>query len=283
MATKVTRHQIQSLTPSQLTPQEAIFGQALMAVPNPADGGLTTTWAPSSVLPRTALHGQALIYNSYTGTWAPSSIRASGGGALPAGTGNDLNKVLTWNGFEWILATPQGITSLGINTDSSLTVNTNTSNPITSAGLFTIGLSSVGLSKINQGGATSGQVLTWGGSTMGWTASAATNYVGGVKAWVVFDGTGTGGTLPMYANRNVTSVVDSGQGDYTINFSENTFQTNNYAFSTGLNKNASGRYTSSVVLLSSSATNFRIHTGFQLDSNSFTLWDASVVSLVFFE
>jgi hypothetical protein len=283
MATKVTRHQIQSLNPSQLTQQGAISGDTLIAVKNPLDNGLTLVWSPTSVLPRAASHGQILAYNSYTGTWAPTSINAVGGGSsLPTATGDEENEVLTWNGFEWVVAPSQGIKSVGIIVDSSLSVTSSVSNPLTSDGNFTIGLNDIALSKINRGAASPGQVLTWGTNT--WTPSAVTNYVAGVRAWVVFDGTGASEVsgLPMYGQRNVTSVVDNDAGDYTINFAEGTFSSNAYAFCSGINKNQVGQYTSSVVQISSSATAFRVHTGFTLQSNIFNQFDASVVSLVFF-
>lgn len=284
MATKVTKHQIQDLNPSQIAPQGAMEGDALVAIRNPANGGLTLTWSPTSVLPRTALHGQALIYNSYTGTWTPSSINIPGApGTLPIPSGSDLNRVLTWNGFQWIAARPQGITSLGINTDSSIVVNSDTTNPITSSGTFTISLSNVSLPKLDRGGATLGQVLTWNG-TNSWAPSAVTNYVAGIKAWVLFDGTSTtNGNIQILAQKNVETVTDNGVGDYTINFAPNTFSSNIYGFCTGINKNMFGRYTSSVVQISSSATSFRVHTGFASQSDAFIQWDASVVSLAFFD
>ena len=285
MATKVTRHQIQSLNPSQLTQQGSISGDALIAVRNPLDNGLTLVWSPTSVLPREASHGQVLAYNSYTGTWAPTAISMVGGGtSLPTATGNDANKVLTWNGFEWKVAPSQGINSIGINVDSSLSITSSMTNPLTSGGVFAIGLNNIALSKIDRGGASTSQVLTWNGFTNTWTPSAVTNYVAGVRAWVVFDGTSVGGSggLSVYGQKNVTSVTDNGQGDYTINFAANTFSSDNYAFCSGINKNQVGQYTSSVVQISSNSSAFRVQTGFALQSNVFNQFDASVVSLVFF-
>ena len=371
MATKVTRYQIQNLNPSQLTQQGAISGSTLIALSNPLDGGLTLTWTPSSLLPKTALHGQVLTYNAYTNTWGASSAlvglrssmtvdtqlitatanqtvfnltgisytvntnsiavysnglklaktrdfletgpttvtltrpvaagtemlfevgmivnQSAGPGTLPPATQNDVNLYPLWNGFEWRLAPQQGVTRIGVVTDASLTVSSNTTNPITSSGTFTIGLNNVALSKLDRNAASPGQVLTWNGSTASWAPSAATNYVGGVRAWVVFDG-----SLPSikpgeinsatYTSKNVTSVVHNvSAGDYTINFAPNTFSNTFYAFCGGVNKNASGNYTGSIVEVERSVSSFRINTGFVLQSNQFNQFDATVINLVFFQ
>jgi|DEB0MinimDraft_10_1074344.scaffolds.fasta_scaffold61127_2 hypothetical protein len=47
--------------------------------------------------------------------------------------------------------------------------------------------------------------------------SAATAY--GCRAWVKFQGSGAGPSLPINGSGNVSSVGDNGTGDYTMNFS----------------------------------------------------------------
>lgn len=282
MATKVTLNQILSLNPSQLNAEGAIPGDSLVATPS--NGGLTLTWSPTSILPRTGLHGQVLTYNYYTSKWMASSINVGGGGStLPLGTSGDVNKVLTWNGAQWIIASPQGtVTSVGItNTDGTLTVST--PNVITSTGVITIGLNTVSLPKINQGGAAANQVLTWNGSTNSWAPSAVSNSVGTMRAYVLFDGRAEPISSGILAQRNVTSITDHGVGDYTINFAAGTFGSSNYVYSYGIGKGASGNYTSSVVEVSGSrsASSIRINTGFVFTASAFTNFDASNISLLF--
>jgi len=63
------------------------------------------------------------------------------------------------------------VTSVGVTSpDGSIGVF---GSPIVGAGTITVNISSVKLDKINDGGATSGQVLTYNGSTSTWVASAA--------------------------------------------------------------------------------------------------------------
>ena len=84
-------------------------------------------------------------------------------------------------------------------------------------------INTVSASQITATGATAGQVLTYNGSTSTWVASAAPNPI---KAWVNFDGTKDtiGTTSTSNTNRlirssyNVSSVLRSGTGDYTVNF-----------------------------------------------------------------
>ena len=62
------------------------------------------------------------------------------------------------------------VTSVSVSsTDGSISVF---GSPIVGAGTITVNVSSVGLDKLDDGGATSGQVLTYNGSTTTWVASA---------------------------------------------------------------------------------------------------------------
>lgn len=62
-------------------------------------------------------------------------------------------------------------------------------------------------------------------STAGVTASSPA----AAKAWVCFNGTGT---VSVFANFNVSSITDNGNGDYTINF-QNALTDSNYAVAFG--------------------------------------------------
>ena len=275
MATKVTSAQILSLNPSQLNAQGAIPGDVLVALSSVSNGGLTLTWSPTSVLPRTASHGQVLAYNFYSSQWMASSINVGGGSAIPTGNSNQINQVLTWNGAQWVIAPPQGtVTSVSItNTDGSLSVGP--PNIITSTGTIPINLNSVLLSKIERGGAGAGQVITWNPSTLSWAPSAVTNSVGTIRALVVFNGVNMGISL----SKNVTSITDHGVGDYTINFA--TSFGANYAYTFGISKNPSGQFNGTVAEVSRTASSIRVHTGFPFTTTTFNQHDPELVSMVF--
>lgn len=283
MATKVTRHQIDSVNPSQLTSEGAQEGDSLVAVRNPNNGGLTLMWSPTSVLPKIALHGQVLVYNAYTAKWMASAVNAGQSTALPLGTTNDNNKVLTWNGFAWMIASPAGaVTSIKIdNTDGAIAIST--PNTITSTGTITLGLNTVPLPKVNQGGATHGQVMTWNASngTGSWAPSAVTNSVGTIRAWVMFDGTVNPVVNGILGQRNISTIVDNGAGDYTIKFVTGTFGSNTYAYSSGVALGQSGNYVGSVLELARSLSSIQITTGFVNANNEFRVFDASNISMIF--
>jgi hypothetical protein len=274
MATKVTTYQIESFKPSQLEAQGAIPGDVLVAVQT----GLTTTWSPTSVLPRNALHGQTLIYDVYTSTWKASSVNIGGGSQLPVGNGADAGKVLTWSGFQWLINPPAGtVNSVGINnTDGALTIGG--TNPVTSSGFVTININKIGLGTLKQDGALDGQMLAWSTSSNSWIP----NYVGGVKAFVVFNGVSNPVTSGIVAQKNITSIADNGTGDYTINFTPGTFSSTSYAFCAGVHKNDSGQFVGCAVEVSRTASSFRVNTGFVFQTNDFKNFDSPSISLVFF-
>jgi hypothetical protein len=76
------------------------------------------------------------------------------------------------------------------------------------------------------------------------STSSANVINGSAKAWVNFNGTGT---VAIRSSYNVTSITDSGAGDYIVNFT-NAFVDTNYATvsSSGRNGTGSGGYLSLV-------------------------------------
>lgn len=76
---------------------------------------------------------------------------------------------------------------------------------------------------------TAGQVLTMnsGATAPEWAT------VPGVKAWAVFNGTGTPALVAAY---NVSSITDNGTGDYTLNFST-SLASSNYAVVASVSQN----------------------------------------------
>jgi hypothetical protein len=281
MATKVTTAQILDLKPSQLQMEGAQEGDTLVARRTVPNGGLTLTWSPTSILPKTALHGQVLTYNFYTAQWMASSISIGGGSSIPTGNSNQINQVLTWNGVAWVIAPPQGtVTSVRIaNTDGALTIGS--PNTITTTGTINIDLNTVPLNKIARGAASSNQVLTWNASTAQWSPSAVSNSVGDIRAVLLFDGRAEPVNAGILASKNITSITDNGVGDYTINFTSNAFSNDRYSYSYGLNKNVAGKFTGQVVEVSRSATSMRIHTGFIYSKTLFEFFDTNNISLVF--
>jgi len=69
----------------------------------------------------------------------------------------------------------------------------------------------------------------------------------GIRAWVSFDGTGAGGTRTIRASGNVSSVTDTGTGQYDINFTT-AMQDANYAVS-GMAGGVGGSSTSPDILV----------------------------------
>lgn len=280
MATKVTSAQIISVNPSQINIEGGIEGDVLVARRTSSNGGLTLTWSPTSILPRTALHGQVLTYNFYTSQWTASSINTQAT-SLPQGNSNQINQVLTWNGTQWVVAPSQGtVTSIGIqNTDGTITVGS--PSVVTTVGTINIAVNNIPLSKINQGASLPGQVITWNGTTNTWTPSAATNSIGNIRAILLFDGRVNPVNTGILFAKNITSITDNGVGDYTINFASNTFGDTNYTYSYGISKNIAGQFTSSVVEVGRTSAGIRINTGFTYSSDRFDKFDTNNIGMIF--
>lgn len=75
----------------------------------------------------------------------------------------------------------------------------------------------------------------------GTNSTATTNVVkGSAKAWVNFDGTtNTGGNCDISGSYNVSTVTDSGTGQYTVNFTT-AMEDANYCVCTSNNGSGSG-------------------------------------------
>ena len=87
-------------------------------------------------------------------------------------------------------------------------------------------ITSVDVSQINTTGSDAGKVLTSNGSTLNWEVSSAIVPSTGIVAWVNFDGSkdtlGTPNTdntnRLIRSSLNVTSVLKTATGEYTITF-----------------------------------------------------------------
>jgi hypothetical protein len=101
--------------------------------------------------------------------------------------------------------------------------------------------------------------------------SAAVAY--GCRAWVNFNGTGT---VAIRASGNVSSITDSGTGEYTVNFTT-AMPDANYSFVFG--KRSSSTNTASLILVNGNPTTstFAVAT---FENN--TLTDANTASIAFF-
>ena len=71
----------------------------------------------------------------------------------------------------------------------------------------------------------------------GTTSGSTTDMVkGSARAWVNFNGTGT---VAIRASYNVSSITDSGTGDYTVNFTTAMVDINYSTLATGTNTGSS--------------------------------------------
>lgn len=113
--------------------------------------------------------------------------------------------------------------------------------------------------------------VTLGSSVLATPSGSAPSYT--CRAWVNFNGTGT---VAIMASGNVSSITDTGTGEYTVNFTT-AMPDANYAFSFG--KRSSTTNAASTVLVNGNptTTTFAVAT---FENNSLT--DASTVAIQFF-
>lgn len=123
------------------------------------------------------------------------------------------------------------VNSVGLSSDGSLTVVTGS--PITTSGNIALKVGTVPLASISNTGASAGQVLTYDGSTSTWVASAAPSSLGYFAKCVVdFTKNAAGTTDSSNTARyitgayNISSVVKTGNGFATVNFTNNATNTN---------------------------------------------------------
>ncbi|MFG1388796.1 hypothetical protein [Xanthobacter versatilis] len=103
-----------------------------------------------------------------------------------------------------------------------------------------------------------------------------------VRAWVVFNGTGT---VSILASANVSSITDNGTGNYTVNFTT-AFPDANYAVLGSVRFNTGNSYLSSVGINNgttptTSAVNIAVVTVAGGSTNVGTNYDSSIISAVF--
>ncbi len=129
----------------------------------------------------------------------------------------------------------------------------------------------IGIAGANYG--TTGQVLTSQGSSSAvqWTSTAA-------KAYVNFDGTSAGTNKTIRDSHNVSSVVDNGTGDYTINFST-AFANTNYVITVG-HSNANNNGSTHGVLYTNTITTGSVQVMNFADDSGGNLVDKTMVSVV---
>lgn len=116
-------------------------------------------------------------------------------------------------------------------------------------------------------------------STAGVTASSPA----AAKAWVCFNGVGT---VSAFANFNVSSITDNGNGDYTINFL-NALTDSNYAVAFGGLGSNLGNISGGMVVIAGASnsantkttTQLRIQTG---SSATGSLSDNGNINVVIF-
>ena len=97
------------------------------------------------------------------------------------------------------------------------------------------------------------------------------------RAWVNFNGAGT---VAINAAFNVSSITDSGVGNYVINF-VTPFPDTNYTFTVGMQRDSGGMTSLTVATDSTgkTAAGLRLYTGY---GASATLFDSPNVNAAFF-
>ncbi|MCM2433221.1 hypothetical protein [Agrobacterium rosae] len=150
---------------------------------------------------------------------ANSNIQVIAGNGILGGGTLAANRTFT-------LGTPSPVT---INSTDAVTANSHShSLVLTAANLNTIyGFTPANTTIVNSLSA----------NVTSLTAQVAAIPANDVKAWVNFNGTGT---VAIRASRNVSSITDNGQGDYTINFST-ALSSSNYSMAGMTTSGNSGR------------------------------------------
>jgi len=122
-------------------------------------------------------------------------------------------------------------------------------------------LTQVPISMIDTVAGDAGKVLTSNGSTLSWTASASITPSSATtaKAWVNFDGTGAIGAQTIRSSHNISSVVKTATGTYTVNFTTPMADANYVPIVTGnLATNAQGDSSVSGSSITTSSCQIRI-------------------------
>lgn len=193
-------------------------------------------YSPSAITAGTNAQGQGSIAASTEVANVNSTPNNPSGVTLPTAT-SGFRKVVLNNGTNPIVVYPAtGATINGLAANAGVTIPVGYALEFTCSATGTWRTTSYGSQTLG----TSGQALisndassapTWGFPTALSTASGtAPSY--SARAWVNFNGTGT---VAIRASNNVSSITDSGVGNYTVNFTTAMSDANFCAVGNGAN------------------------------------------------